>query len=293
MSRLISNNLLGVAEAATLTPMVAYRIDRDGHPYVPIGDGGVVLGVKLGDSVFSTDTDHVAPGVTLVHSDPAARFALTAYACVGNRVTILSGAAAGAHGRVLGKRGESGRVIAGFADDVLRTILPGDRMSVRSTGQGFRPDGLAASIETMNIDPALFELLPIDTANGVTTVSTVAVLPSSVCGNGIGRPAQMWDVDLAVVDGSPVLNGLDLSLGDLVAIENLDVRHNMGYRRDWLTVGIICHGGSPLPGHGPGLVPVLCGPKSALHASVIPANSALRPAVTESMLSSLPGGVRK
>jgi len=38
--------------------------------------------------------------------------------------------------------------------------------------------------------------------------------------------------------------------GDLVAVSDLDVRYNMGYRRGWLTVGVVVHGASPLPGHG-------------------------------------------
>ena len=48
--RTVAVNLAGVAEAPAMgtTP---YRIDVDGHPYVPVGDGGIVLGVALGDLV--------------------------------------------------------------------------------------------------------------------------------------------------------------------------------------------------------------------------------------------------
>ena len=56
-------------------------------------------------------------------------------------------------------------------------------------------------------------------------------------------------------------------LGDLVAVSDLDVRHNMGYRRGWVTVGIAVHGASPLPGHGPGITPLLTGPAAALRAN--------------------------
>ena len=44
--RSVAVNLAGVAEAPAMgsTP---YRIDADGHPYVPVGDGGIVLGVAL------------------------------------------------------------------------------------------------------------------------------------------------------------------------------------------------------------------------------------------------------
>lgn len=286
MPDLVANNLLGIAEHAALTPMVAYKIDRDGHPYVPTGDGGIVLGVHLGDSVFGTDGDHVAPGVTLVHSDPGARFGLTAFSCIGNEVVIRSGRASGAVGHVVGKRGESGRVIASFDDETMALILPGDQMSVRAVGQGFAPEGLPADVAVLNVDPTLFASLPVSTDDGVASVDVAGVLPSKVCGNGIGRPAQMWDVDLAVVPDSPDLQGRDMRLGELWAIENLDVRNNMGYRGGWLTIGVICHGGSPLPGHGPGLVPVLTGPSDQLRAIVSGPDAA--PALTSDVFDSLP-----
>jgi hypothetical protein len=55
-------------------------------------------------------------------------------------------------------------------------------------------------------------------------------------------------------------------LGDLVAVSDLDVRYNMGYRRGWLTVGVVVHGASPMPGHGPGITPILTGPGDVLRA---------------------------
>ncbi|MCS5497819.1 DUF4438 domain-containing protein [Cnuibacter physcomitrellae] len=287
MPDLVMNNLLGIVEHAALTPMVAYRIDRDGHPYVPTGDGGVVLGVHLGDSVFATDGDHVAAGVTLVHPDPAARFGLTAFSCLGNEVVVRSGAATGAVGRVTGKRGESGRVIVSFSDDVLARMLPGDRVTVRSVGQGFQPAGVPSEVAVLNVDPALFDLLPIDVAADAATVTVSGMLPSAVCGNGIGRPAQMWDVDLAVVADSPDLGGADMRLGELWAVADLDVRHNMGYRGGWMTVGAICHGGSPQPGHGPGLVPLLSGPAELLRAVV---DRSAGPAITDEVLAALASG---
>ena len=54
-------------------------MDADGTPYVPVGDGGIVLGLALGDSVFALDGDHAAPGACLTHPNEAARHALAAY----------------------------------------------------------------------------------------------------------------------------------------------------------------------------------------------------------------------
>jgi hypothetical protein len=255
-------NLLGFVE----TPEMGdhpYLVDVDGAPYVPVGDCGVVLGVRLGDSVFAHDADHAAPGVTLAHPDPGARHGLTAFACLGNEAVVRDGAMAGAVGRVIGKRGEAGRVIVGFGDDVLAGLAPGDAIMVRAIGQGDRPPDLQdAGVRMLNTDARLLPPLGVRVGKRVA-VPVRACVPSRVVGNGIGRPADMWDVDLTITAESLPTWAPRLLLGDLVAVEDLDVRHNIGYRRGWVTVGVVVHGGSPLPGHGPGLMPMLCGPRQA------------------------------
>jgi hypothetical protein len=265
--QVVTVNLLGAVEHPALDGS-PYRIDRDGRPYVPAGDGGIVLGLALGDSVFALDADHAAPGACLVHPDPAARHALAAYACVGNEVRVRTGAAAGARGVVLGKRGEEGRVIAGFGPADLARLRPGDEVSVRARGQGWRPPGLPPEVAVMNLDPGIVAALPVSlpgagTETGVVTVGVRVTVPSRLAGNGIGRPAAAGDLDLQLPP--PGADGAgDVALGDLVAVSDLDARWNMGYRRGWVTVGIVVHGASPLPGHGPGITPLLTGPASAL-----------------------------
>jgi hypothetical protein len=253
----VAMNLSGAVETPVM-PSSPYLIDVDGHPYVPIGTSGIVLGVHLGDGVFAHDADHAAPGVTLEHRDQAARHALTAFACLGNEAVVHGGAAAGARGRVLGKRGEQGRVIVVFPDDVLRLLLPGDPILVRAHGQGALHPSPAVTM--MNVDSRLLDRV----SSGVR-----AVIPSALIGNGIGRPAQMWDLDIQVTAATAASQGLaGLRLGDLVAVDDLDVRHNAGYRRGWRTVGVIVHGASPQPGHGPGLMPILCGPRESLSVDI-------------------------
>jgi hypothetical protein len=103
---------------------------------------------------------------------------------------------------------------------------------------------------------------------GTVTADVRAVLPSKLAGNGIGRPAVSWDLDLQVTAGDVAAGGSlalpDLLLGDMIAVTDIDARYNMGYRRGWVTVGIVVHGASPLPGHGPGITPFLTGPSTAL-----------------------------
>ena len=282
--RLVTVNQLGVVEHPALDGS-PYRIYRNGRPYVPAGDGGIVLGLELGDSAFALDADHAAPGACLVHADPAARQALAAYACVGNQVRVRTGEAAGARGVVLGKRGEEGRVVAGFAAADLARMRPGDEVGVRARGQGWRPPGLPPEVAVMNLDPDILPLLPIGLpgagpglglgpepaiAAGAVAVGVRVTVPSRLAGNGIGRPAATWDLDLQLPPPGPDGAG-DVALGDLVAVSDLDVRYNMGYRRGWMTVGIVVHGASPLPGHGPGITPLLTGPAAALRTHADPA----------------------
>jgi hypothetical protein len=261
--RPVAVNLLGIVEQPELggTP---YRVDADGRPYVPAGDGGIVLGLRLGESVFARDADHAAPGACLVHPDQAARHALAAYSCIGNLAVVRTGRAASARGAVLGKRGEQGRVIAAFAQEDLARMRPADQVAVRARGQGWRPPGFPPEVAVLNLDPAALTALPVAAGGeGPVRAGVRVIVPSKLAGNGIGRPSASWDLDLQVRAGLEVA---DLLLGDLVAVSGLDARYNMGYRSQWLTVGLVVHGASPLPGHGPGITPILTGPASALLA---------------------------
>jgi hypothetical protein len=270
--------LLGVIEHPELGDS-PYRVDADGVPYLPVGDGGIVLGLRLGDSVFGRRGDHAAPGACLTHRDEAARRALVLYSCIGNEALARTGAAAGARGAVIGKRGESGRVVVAFQSDDLARMRPGDQVSVRSRGQGFRPAWLPDDVTMMNVDPRLLASLPVSATEdaGAIDVGVRLAVPVVLAGNGLGRPAHAWDLDLQL----PAASGAGLLLGDLVAVRDLDARYNMGYRRDWVSVGITVHGSSPLPGHGPGITPILSGPRNALR---VIADSAGHVGLTDSVL---------
>ncbi|PZG30387.1 DUF4438 domain-containing protein [Spongiactinospora gelatinilytica] len=262
----VAMNLLGVVEHPGISGGSPYRVDAAGRPYVPVGDGGIVLGVRLGDSAYGFEADHAAPGACLVHPDPAARHALTAYACVGNEVIVRTGAAAGARGWVTGKRGEAGRVIVLLGQDDLARLRPGDQVSVRASGQGARLPG--AGVELLNLDPELLPYLPVTVDADGVEVTVRGVIPSRLAGNGLGRPAHMWDLDVQTGPDTPGLAGL--RLGDLVSLDDVDVRYNMGYRRGRRTVGLVVHGDSPQPGHGPGVMPFITGPAGRVRVTASP-----------------------
>jgi hypothetical protein len=129
----------------------------------------------------------------------------------------------------------------------------------------------------MNIDAAALAGLPVrggsDPAGAASPAGAAAVtagvrleVPGRLAGNGIGRPSAGWDLDLQLGPDGPGASA-GLRLGDLVAVTDLDSRNNMGYRRGWVTVGVVVHGASPLPGHGPGITPILTGPGTALRVT--------------------------
>ena len=73
------------------------------------------------------------------------------------------------------------------------------------------------------------------------------------------------DLDLQLTPSSAAGFGTaGLRLGDLVAIADIDARFNAGYRRGWVSVGLVVHGGNPQPGHGPGVTVILSGPGDAI-----------------------------
>jgi hypothetical protein len=129
---------------------------------------------------------------------------------------------------------------------------------VRSCGQG--ASSAVAGATLLNAAPGLLEALSVEAAGDRWSVGVRGSWPSRFVGNGIGRPTPMWSLELSVARPTDRPDGPELGLGDLVAITDLDARFNAGYRRGWLTVGIVVHGGSPLPGHGPGVNAILTGP---------------------------------
>ena len=246
-----------------------FRIDRDGDAYLPTGDGGIVLNYRVGDSVFAPDADHPSPGVSLSHPNPDAAHSLVAQSCIGNRAQIRTGAAEGAIGAVLGKRGEGSRVLVVFAPEILKLVRPEDQVTIETEGQGLADP--AALSRIFNISSDLFRNLNFKGADDHKfRVPIRTTFDSKLVGNGIGRPMPLWDVDLQVDRLPPGVS--DIKIGDFVAITNLDARFNAGYRKGWVSVGVVVHGSSPQPGHGPGVTIFLSGPETEYELISEPVN---------------------
>jgi hypothetical protein len=255
------------------TPVMAenpYEVGADGTPFVPVGAGGICYNVKVGMAAMGWAADQVEPGVSISNPDPAANDALAVFACVGNPVTVRTGAAAGATGTVIGKH-ESFRaykhVLVHVADDVLEEVAPGDALLVRACGRGMAVAS-APGIACHSLGPELWRAWGPGEEDGRVSVAVTRVLPPEVVGMGSGRVAAATSFAVQTKDEDVVReHGLgDLRLGDLVAVRDWDATHYTGYREGGLTVGVVASGDSPLAGNGPAVTVLLSAADGSLEA---------------------------
>lgn len=261
-TRLVTQPLVGEVWPPT-ADRHAYRVDADGVPFLLPGMGGVTLGVHPGDVAAGYAADHLEPGLSVRHRDAAANYALQFLSCVGNRVTVRTGAAAGAVGRVIGQHAY---VLIDLPDDALEQMTVGDSVVVQAAGQGLRlsdhPD-----VVVKNADPGLFDALGIETApDGRLRVGVAARVPAAAVGAGAGMVSEYANTDLMgayVGQGDDLSLGLEsLRIGDVVVLADQDHRYGRGYREGFTTIGVISTGHCRLFGHGPGPSTILSGPTS-------------------------------
>lgn len=260
--RLVALSVEGkVAEPAL---SAAFGVGSDGTARSLPGIGGICFNVKVGDSCFGWEGDHIEPCVSAIldrenRMSPRNR-GFHAYPCVGNEVRVMSGDAKGAHGMVTGQHGGAEHVIIDFADDVLEVLSHEDRLRITAFGMGLKLLNYP-QIVCHNLSPTFLERMNIeaDDDEGIT-VGVVANIPGFLMGSGIGSVSPMMgDYDIMTTDPAMVAKyRLDtLRLGDLVAIINHDNSFGRHYYEGATTIGIITHSNSYAAGHGPGVVALM------------------------------------
>jgi len=263
--RLVTQLLAGEVWPAT-ADRHAYRVDADGTPFVLPGMGGVTLAGHLGEPATGWASDHLEPGLSVRHPDPAANYALQYLSCVGNEVTLVSGASAGGRGTVIGQHAF---VLVDAADHVLEGATVGDRVTVRAYGQGLALRE-HPSVRVKNLDPAVLAAMPGGTRpDGRLEVHVAVDVPADAAGAGGGMASEFANTDLmgayAGLDDTLSLGLESLRIGDLVVMRDTDHSWGRGYRPGWVTIGTISTGQCALFGHGPGPTTLLSGPAEAFH----------------------------
>jgi hypothetical protein len=238
-----------------------YEVTARGEPIVPVGAGGICYNVRVGMPASGWAGETVEPGVSISNPIDNANMALHVFACVGNRVTVRTGAASGAHGTVTGKH-EAFRsfqhVLVHVDGETLEQLLPGDQLLVRACGRGMRVPALPG-IACQSLGPELWDAWAPRLRNGRLAVRVAAIVPPELMGSGSGRLSAATSIEIQSTDQEMLRrHGLDaLRLGDLVAVRDWDAAYFTGYREGALTIGVVAHGDSRLSGHGPGLTILL------------------------------------
>jgi len=213
--------------SAPTLPRPPYRPDVEGMSQVPIGMAGVVYNVRVGDPAFGWAGDHVEPGVSVSHPDPAVDHALHYLTCVGNEARVVTGLAAGARGVVVG---EHARLLVDFPPEVLERLCIGDEILIRTHGRGLRLLDFPG-IQVKKASPLLLERWGLRvSAAGRLQVPVVAILPPTILGSGAELTPEFVDQDLMTGDRAALAEwGADrLRLGDLVAVQDADGTLHIG-----------------------------------------------------------------
>jgi hypothetical protein len=263
--RLVAQIVNGQAAPPLLAPAL-YDVGHDGVARIVPSVGGITLNVRVGDSAFFFEGDHVEPALSAKHPDEKANTALNVFACVGNPATVTSGEAKGARGVVTGKHGGVEHVIVDFAPEVLEKMNLGDGIAVRACGLGLAlAEG--SDVKIFNCDPDLFEKLGLVRAGARFRIPVAKRVPARVMGSGLGRQTVVrGDYDIQCFDPPTVDEyGLaGLRLGDLVAIVDADNSYGRIFRTGAVTIGVVSHGSSFISGHGPGVTTLLTSAGGAL-----------------------------
>ncbi len=241
-----------------------WRVDHHGVPFLLPSIGGITVNIQVGDSAFGWAGDHVEPGVSCT-ADTMKPFehpnvSLQMFACVGNKAKVISGAAKGSVGYVIGHHGGSEHVIVDFPRKVKEKLTYDDKIIISAKGQGLKllehPE-----IVLFNLDPGLLKKMKItETEKSVLQVPVTTIAPAACMGSGIGSAhVAKGDYDIVTSDPETVKEyGLDkLRFGDFVALQDHDNRYGRAYRKGAMTIGIVMHSDCLLAGHGPGISTIM------------------------------------
>jgi hypothetical protein len=264
-SRLVAQTLTAQVAPPLLSSML-YDVGADGVPRILPGVGGITLNVRVGDSAFAFEADHVEPAVSARHADDKVNAAFCTLACIGNVATVASGEAKGERGVVTGKHGGIEHVMIDFPERVMERMQIGDTIGVRAVGVGLALDG-AGDVKVFNCDPDLLDKLGIEQAGTRFRVPVARIVPARVMGSGLGRQTVVrGDYDIQCFDDATVREfGLnELRLGDVVAITDADNSFGRIYRTGAITIAVVSHGMSFIAGHGPGVTTLLTSASGAL-----------------------------
>lgn len=249
-----------------------YRISREGEPKQVPGMCAIAYNVTVGDNAFGLIGDHIEPDVSTKNPVIDENDAYTILACSGNEAEIVTGDAKGEKGYVLGTHGGIDHVIIHFSRETKEKMAVGDKIQVKSYGQGLELLDYE-DITVMNIDPNLLQKMNIKEVDGKLEVPVVCEIPACLMGSGIGsRSSYNGDCDIMSADMDLIKEyGIDkLKFGDFVLIKDQVNTFGRDYLRGATTVSIVVHSDCIIMGHGAGVATLLTCRENKLTAKIDP-----------------------
>jgi hypothetical protein len=254
-----------------------WNVDHEGVPFNLPSIGGISVNIGAGDPAFGWAGDHLEPSVSCT-ADTKKPFehpnvGLQFHACAGNRARLISGAAKGSEGYVLGHHGGSEHVIAEFPRSVKERMSYDDKIIIHGRGQGLTLSDYP-QVSLFNLDPRLLGRLSIEEADGALRVPVTTKIPAACMGSGVGATQPgTGDYDIMTSDPDTVAEyKLDrIRLGDFVALVDHDNRFGRAYRRGAVTIGIVVHSDCLSAGHGPGVTTLITCAEGTLVPVIDPA----------------------
>lgn len=231
----------------------------DGQATWLTGVGGITYNAKIGDSCIGWAADHLEPGVSTRHPNDDENVTYQTRSCIGNVAIVKSGDAKGDMGFVTGKHGGCEHLMIHFGADTLEKLCIEDKILVKAVGQGMvfldYPD-----ISLRNLGPELLDKMNITQDGPRIKVGVAKIAPAVVMGSGLGaRGSATGDYDITLFDEETAkeYDLASLRFGDIVAILDADNRYGRAYVRGAVTIGVVIHGDSFSPGHGPGVTTLM------------------------------------
>ncbi|MBN4076764.1 DUF4438 domain-containing protein [Mariprofundus ferrooxydans] len=248
-----------------------FEVGAAGEIFAWPSTGGITYNVKIGDSVFGWAGEHIEPGVstTMTHKNRKCESGYQFLSCCGNEATVISGAAKGEKGTVLGHHGGVEHLMLDFPDATLDKLSCDDKFLIKGFGQGLKlidhPE-----VYIYNLDPDILEAWGLkEREDGKIEVPVHVIVPGHAMGSGIGALSVVTgDYDILCHDEETMKTyAMDkLRFGDFVAVLDHDNRYGRTYRKGAMTIGVVIHSDSPLAGHGPGMMTLM----SACDAKLVP-----------------------
>ncbi len=254
------SQLLTVAvqgKIAPAQPERSYITTWDGKPKMAFGVGGINYNLKLGEKVFGwAAADQATMGVSTVGTGEDSRAtAWLNFTSIGNPVRILSGAAKGEHGVVIGKSGRY--VLIHFDDNILAKLTLGDKLHVKAEGVGLKVEGFD-DVFPHGIASDILEKIIVK-KGGKLEAPVVKEIPAEIVGNGSGHGslAGHWCIQTCYPPDIKKYGLDELRFGDLVLLKDIQTDYGMGYYRGGATLGVVCSSPSDISGLGIGVTPIL------------------------------------